>query len=136
MGCCPELQGSNHPYESCMFRFFRIMGASLRPELDENDIVLALTARRLWRLRPGQRVIFHQVTYGTLVKKIDHLLPDGRLFVTGTAVTSVDSYEFGPVSLADVVGVVLKIFSPAPWRTHPPAGRSRRTAPPSEHRAE
>jgi hypothetical protein len=93
-----------------LLRFFRISGHSLRPGLRDGDIVLAITAPRLWRLRPGARVIFRQPSYGLLVKKIDHLLPDGRLFVVGAAPSSVDSYEFGPITPNEIIGTVLIIF--------------------------
>jgi len=41
----------------------RVKGSSLRPEVQDGDIVLLLTWRRLWRLKPGQRVVFRQATY-------------------------------------------------------------------------
>ncbi len=93
-----------------MFKLIRIRGRSLQPELQDGDVVLSFTIRRLWRLGPGALVLFRQPPYGLLVKKVDHLLPDGRLFVVGTAATSVDSYEFGPISPAQVEGVVIRVF--------------------------
>jgi type IV secretory pathway protease TraF len=82
----------------------------MQPELQEGDVVLALTWRRLWRLRPGSLLLFRQPGIGLIVKKLDHVLPDGRLFVVGTVPASVDSYEFGPVAPDQVVGVVIRVF--------------------------
>jgi len=94
-----------------MIKFFRIRGTSMIPELQDGDVVLALTWRRLWRLRPGDRVIFRQPFYGTLIKKIERLGPEpGQVFVAGSRAASVDSYEFGPVTLSAILGVAALIF--------------------------
>jgi len=84
----------------------------MRPELQDGDVVLALTWRRLWRLKPGDRVIIRQPVYGTLIKKIERLGPGpGQVFVTGSRAASVDSYEFGPIPLSSILGVAVLIFS-------------------------
>ena len=91
-----------------MFKFIRVKGSSLRPEVQDGDIVLILTWRRLWRLQPGDRVVFRQPVYGTLIKKIERLGPGpDQVFVVGIHAASVDSYEFGPVLLSDIVGKVV-----------------------------
>ena len=91
-----------------MLKLFRVKGSSLRPEVQDGDIVLLLTWRRLWRLKPGDRVVFRQPGYGTLIKKIDHLGPGaGQVFVTGSHAASIDSYEFGPVPVQSIVGKVI-----------------------------
>ncbi len=93
-----------------MLRLFKVTGDSLRPEVEDGDIVLLLTWRRLWRLKPGDRVVFRQPTYGTLIKKIERLGPGrGQVFVAGTHAASVDSYEFGPVSVEQIIGKVVGI---------------------------
>ncbi len=72
--------------------------------------MLLLTWRRLWRLKPGDRVVFRQPTYGTLIKKIERLGPNpGQVFVVGASAASVDSYEFGPIELSQIIGVVVGI---------------------------
>ena len=90
----------------------RVKGSSLRPEVQDGDIVLLLTWRRLWRLKPGQRVVFRQATYGMLIKKIERLGPgEDQVFVTGTHAASVDSYEFGPVPVQSIIGTVIFVVS-------------------------
>ena len=92
-----------------MLRLMRVKGSSLRPEVQDGDIVLLLTwRRRLWRLRPGQRVVFRQHSYGTLIKKIERLGPgEDQIFVTGSHAASVDSYEFGPIPVQSIAGIVI-----------------------------
>ncbi len=93
-----------------MFRFYKVTGDSLRPEIEDGDIVLLLTWLRLWRLKPGDRVVFRQPTYGTMIKKIERLGPgQGQVFVTGTHAASVDSYEFGPIHVNQIIGKVVRI---------------------------
>lgn len=89
----------------------RVKGNSLRPEVQDGDIILLLTWRRLWKLKPGDRVAFRQPTYGTLIKKIERLGPGkDQVFVTGTHAASVDSYEFGPISIQSIVGIVIFVW--------------------------
>jgi signal peptidase I len=95
-----------------MLKFFKVRGRSMSPELQDGDVVLALIWRRLWRLKPGDRIIFHQPAYGMLIKSIERLGPGpDQVFVTGRAAASVDSYEFGPVPLSNILGIVVLIFS-------------------------
>jgi len=91
----------------------RVKGNSLRPEVQDGDVVLLLTWRRLWKLKPGDRVVFRQPTYyGTLIKKIEHLGPGkDQVFVTGAHAASVDSYEFGPISIQSIIGIVIFVWS-------------------------
>ena len=93
-----------------MFKLMKIRGSSLRPEVKDGDIVLLLTWRRLWRLKPGDRVVFHQPTYGKMIKKIERMGPgQGQVFVAGTAAASVDSYEFGPIDIRQIIGKVVGV---------------------------
>ena len=93
-----------------MFKLFRVKGSSLRPAVRDGDIVLILTWRRLWRLKPGDRVVFRQPIYGTLIKKIERLGPGpDQVFVVGVHAASVDSYEFGPAPFSAIVGKVVFI---------------------------
>ena len=90
----------------------RVKGNSLRPEVQDGDVVLLLTWRRLWKLKPGDRVVFRQPTYGTLIKKIERLGPGkDQVFVTGNHAASVDSYEFGPISIQSIIGIVIFVWS-------------------------
>ena len=94
-----------------MFKLMRVKGNSLRPEVQDGDVVLLLTWRRLWKLKPGDRVVFSQPTYGTLIKKIERLGPgEDQVFVTGTHAASVDSYEFGPIAIQSIIGLVILVL--------------------------
>ena len=95
-----------------MLKLLRVKGNSLRPEVQDGDMVMLLTWRRLWKLKPGDRVVFRQPTYGTLIKKIERLGPGkDQVFVTGTHAASVDSYEFGPISIQSIIGIVIFVWS-------------------------
>ena len=50
-----------------------------------------------------------------MIKKIERMGPGrGQVFVAGTHAASVDSYEFGPVEVSQIIGVVMHIFSATP----------------------
>lgn len=94
-----------------MLKLLRVKGNSLRPEVQDGDMVMLLTWRRLWKLKPGDRVVFRQPTYGTLIKKIERLGPGkDQVFVTGAHAASVDSYEFGPISIQSIIGKVIFVL--------------------------
>jgi signal peptidase I len=97
-----------------MLKLMRIFGRSLQPYLREGDYVLASRVPLLLgRLKPGDAIIFHHPEYGTLVKQVASLEPDGRVRVLGLAEESIDSRTFGPISLRQVWGKVI-------WRLHRP----------------
>ncbi len=87
-----------------MFRILRITGDSLAPAYRDGDFVLIATGAR--RLQVGDTVVFRHPRYGTLIKRIAAIQPDGSLWVIGSHPRSVDSRTFGPVPRAAVLGRV------------------------------
>ena len=81
------------------------------PDYLDGDFVLTLRgifglSRKLYR--KDQVVVFKHKRYGTMIKKIAGVSGDGgRLTVTGTHPDSVDSRDFGPIKVNDVVGRVI-----------------------------
>ena len=92
-----------------MCHFIKVTGESLSPVYQAGDFVLVLKIPFLFRyLKQGDVVVFRQPGYGTLIKQIDHCLPEtGEFFVVGLQEASVDSRVFGPVSPARIVGKVI-----------------------------
>ncbi len=91
-----------------MLKFLKVTGESLSPFFEAGDYVLALRPPLAgWGLRPGQVVIFRHPYYGTLIKRLERVLPDGELFVVGTHPESVDSRAFGPIPRRWVTGRVV-----------------------------
>jgi signal peptidase I len=105
-----------------MIQFLRVTGRSLEPHYHEGDFVLILKIPfSLLSCRPGDVVVFHNNTYGTLIKRVDHLANDGRLYVLGSDPDSTDSRVFGTISPRDVTGkVIWHVRKPVdPGRTGP-----------------
>jgi nickel-type superoxide dismutase maturation protease len=92
-----------------MIRFLKVTGESLSPLFQDGDYVLvAKFPFLLRRIRPGDIVVFRQVDYGTLIKRVERLSPDGdELFVKGTHELSTDSRRFGAVHRSDLIGKVI-----------------------------
>jgi signal peptidase I len=92
-----------------MLQFLKVTGRSLEPSYHEGDFVLAVKIPfSAVFYRPGDVVVFRHKVYGTLIKRIDHLVDGGRrLYVLGTASSSVDSDDFGPISTSAVIGKVV-----------------------------
>lgn len=88
-----------------MLRILRVEGQSLLPDYQPGDFVVMLT--RSAHIREGDTVVFRHPRYGTLIKRVERLEPDGSLWVVGTHRHSVDSRTFGPVPRAAVMGRVL-----------------------------
>jgi signal peptidase I len=99
-----------------MLRLLKITGQSLSPEYQEGDFVLiSKIPLFISTLRPGDIIAFHHSTHGTLIKRVDHLLPkSNQIFVTGTHPSSIDSHQFGAIKQQDIIGKVL-------WHIQKPA---------------
>jgi nickel-type superoxide dismutase maturation protease len=98
-----------------MFQLLRVTGESLSPLFQEGDYVLvAKSPFWLRRIRPGDVVVFRHAEYGTLIKRVERLSPEGDdLFVVGTHEWSTDSRQFGAIHRSDLIGKVV-------WSTHKP----------------
>lgn len=91
-------------------KLIRVKGRSLEPLLKDGQIILAVGLRLcLEKIRPGDLVIFTHPSYGQMVKQVERFSPDGTLvWVTGTAPTSLDSLEFGPIPRGSITGKVVR----------------------------
>ncbi|HEX7972899.1 MAG TPA: S26 family signal peptidase [Anaerolineales bacterium] len=92
-----------------MLRLFKISEDSLSPEFQDGDFVLALKIPIfLQHIRPGAIIVFKQKTYGTLIKRVEHISADRKdYFVVGNHPVSIDSRQFGPVPRQNVIGKVI-----------------------------
>jgi phage repressor protein C with HTH and peptisase S24 domain len=89
-----------------MFRIIKVTGHSLSPEYQEGDYVLLHTKPFFFQLKSGDTIVFNQAAYGKMIKKIDRI-DYNLVYVVGTHATSVDSRQFGPISLEDITGKVI-----------------------------
>ncbi len=90
-----------------IFQVFKLRGASLAPEFQDGDFVLASALPILFRPpRAGNVVVFRHAVYGRLIKRVERIEPCGQIFVTGSGEGSIDSRTFGPIYRADIQGVV------------------------------
>jgi signal peptidase I len=82
-----------------MLRLLKVRGHSLFPHYRDGDFVLtAKTPFPSGKIRSGDVIVFHQPGYGRLIKRVKHVLDDGKAFeVRGTGIESTDSRNFGPV---------------------------------------
>ena len=89
-----------------MLRVIKVTGESLSPEYQEGDyVVVATIPFFLHRIRAGDVIVFRQSQYGTMIKRVEHVLEEGRqYFVVGAHPQSVDSRQFGPVSREALIG--------------------------------
>jgi nickel-type superoxide dismutase maturation protease len=92
-----------------MLQVMKVTGESLSPFFETGDYVLIAKAAFLLRsLRPGDILVFHQPGYGTLIKRLEQISPDGKdLFMLGTSPESTDSRQFGTVQRQNVIGKVI-----------------------------
>jgi nickel-type superoxide dismutase maturation protease len=92
-----------------MLRLLKIRGHSLTPEYKDGDFVLISKIPVFFnRLRIGDVIVFRHPGYGTMIKKIDSISPDGKAFcMVGSHPLSVDSRQFGPIDRAAVIGKVI-----------------------------
>ncbi len=92
-----------------MIRMFKVTGESLSPFFVEGDfVVVSKIPFVLRRLKKGDIVVFRHPVYGTMIKKVAHISPDGEdIFVLGSHPESTDSRKFGTLSRRRLVGKVI-----------------------------
>lgn len=92
-----------------MFRLLKVTGFSLYPDYQEGDFVLVRKIPSLLStLGSGDVVIFQHPTYGTLIKRVERLSPNGEeIYVLGTVPESADSRKFGPIHKDTLIGKVV-----------------------------
>lgn len=91
-----------------MLHVLKVTGASLEPVYQEGDFVFVSKIPFLFRpLRPGDAVVFRHSAYGLMIKLVERVMPGGEVWVAGLRPSSVDSYEFGPVSRRALLGKVI-----------------------------
>ncbi|MBT3390824.1 MAG: hypothetical protein HN413_10465 [Chloroflexi bacterium] len=88
-----------------MLKIIKVTGESLSPRYQTGDYVLLATNVRVRRLRSGDVIVFRHEIYGRMIKRVEHISPDGaQIFVTGTHPHSIDSATFGPISPTNLIG--------------------------------
>ena len=79
-----------------------VKGESMYPTLTDGAICIVVNTAA----REGDIVVFRH-DGSNYVKRIDHILPDGSLYVLGdNANNSYDSRDFGAIDAAELYGVV------------------------------
>jgi signal peptidase I len=92
-----------------MFRLLKVTGDSLSPLYKEGDFVVITTLPFLSRrIRPGDIIVFQHGLYGTLIKIVDRISPEGdEVYVIGASENSLDSRRLGPISRQAIKGKVI-----------------------------
>ena len=89
-----------------MFRILRVTGESLSPDYQDGDFVVLATSPHLYHIKPGDVIVFEHGEYGTLIKRVTHVLPE-EVYVTGTHEHSLDSRKLGAIERKTITGKVL-----------------------------
>lgn len=91
-----------------MVRILRVTEDSMSPEYKEGDFVLIAKIPFLFSLVEGDVIVFHRLPVGTQIKRVQTISSDGKkITVIGSGPYSVDSRNFGPISLHEVMGKVI-----------------------------
>jgi nickel-type superoxide dismutase maturation protease len=92
-----------------MIQILKVTGESLSPLFLEGDfVVVSKIPFVLRKIKAGDIVVFQHPVYGTMIKKVEHISPDGaEIFVVGTHPESTDSRQFGPLRRRQLIGKVV-----------------------------
>lgn len=91
-----------------MIHILRVTENSMLPDYNEGDFVLIVKIPFFFSLSEGDVIVFRRQPIGTQIKRIQAISPDGKeMTVIGSGPYSVDSRDYGPVYLYEVVGKVL-----------------------------
>lgn len=84
----------------------------MTPEFDEGDfVVVARNPLFRTRISIGDTIIFHHSSFGTMIKKIEDILPNGDFSVNGLNKNCLDSNKLGYISSSSLIGKVI-------WHIH------------------
>jgi nickel-type superoxide dismutase maturation protease len=92
-----------------MIQILKVTGESLSPVFLEGDfVVVSKIPFVLRKIKAGDIVVFQHPVYGTMIKKVDYISPNGEeIFVLGTHPESTDSRQFGPLQRRQLIGKVI-----------------------------
>ena len=92
-----------------MIQILKVTGESLSPFFLEGDfVVVSKIPFVLRKIKTGDIVVFRHPAYGTMIKKVEQISPDGEeIFVLGTHPESTDSRQFGPLRRQQLIGKVI-----------------------------
>lgn len=92
-----------------MIQILKVTGESLSPFFLEGDfVVVSKIPFVLRKIKAGDIVVFRHPVYGTMIKKVERISPDGEeIFVLGTHAESTDSRQFGPLRRSQLTGKVI-----------------------------
>jgi nickel-type superoxide dismutase maturation protease len=92
-----------------MIQILKVTGESLSPFFLEGDfVVVSKIPFVLHKIKAGDIVVFRHPVYGTMIKKVEQITPDGEeIFVLGTHPESTDSRQFGPLRRGQLIGKVI-----------------------------
>jgi signal peptidase I len=92
-----------------MVKLLKVTGASLEPSYQDGDFVLVSKIPIFFKyLRTGDVIVFQHEVYGTLIKRIERLVPEQNgYYVLGTREDSIDSRLIGIIANKDVIGKVI-----------------------------
>jgi nickel-type superoxide dismutase maturation protease len=92
-----------------MIQILKVTGESLSPFFVEGDfVVVSKIPFVLRKIKAGDIVVFRHPVYGTMIKKVERISPDGEeIFVFGTHPESTDSRQFGPLRRSQLTGKVI-----------------------------
>jgi signal peptidase I len=95
-----------------VFKVIRVVGNSMEPSYRSGDYVLVGTVRWLWRIRPGDAVVFRHARYGVLIKRVlAEETAEQQYVVEGTHAESTAPVDLGPAAFSSVIGRALCTFS-------------------------
>ena len=92
-----------------MIQILKVTGESLSPFFLEGDfVVVSKIPFVLRKIVAGDIVVFRHPVYGTMIKKVERISPDGEeIFVVGTHPESTDSRQFGPLRRSQLIGKMI-----------------------------
>lgn len=84
-----------------MIKIFKISGNSLYPFYKDKERIVCIKVFKFTRIKQGDFVVFDKQPYGLMVKRVEYV-KDNRYFVQGEDPLSVDSRNFGLLSLCEI----------------------------------
>ena len=92
-----------------MLKAFKVTGHSLFPLYKDGERVLCIKRFKFTTIKKDDIVVFSKSSYGRMIKRVTSI-KDNKYFVEGTDPLSIDSRNFGAISLDEIEYRVLFKF--------------------------
>ena len=92
-------------------KIWKVTGHSMFPRIPQHSYVLVIHWFKFRKIKPEQTILINHPKYGRIIKKVAIVDKNDLIWCKGENSSSITVEQLGPVSKAQVIGQVIKVFA-------------------------